>query len=43
LGFFVHFGYDFYMYVGTGSVLTPPIVSRLLFVEELASPYHREE
>jgi len=42
-GFFVHFGYDFYMYIGTPGTLGPPGVSSLLFVEEFGSPYHREE
>lgn len=45
IGGFVHFGYDYYMYVG---VETPcPQAQRLaaqlgLFVEEMRSPYHPE-
>lgn len=41
-GFFVHFGYDFYMYIGTGTVEYSPHISPPLFVEECRSPYHRD-
>lgn len=44
--FFIHFGYDYYMYVGCG--LQVEAVSALagkygLFCEEFHSPYHDEE
>lgn len=44
--FFIHFGYDYYMYVGCG--LPTEAVSALaekygLFCEEFRSPYHDEE
>jgi hypothetical protein len=42
-GFFVHFGYDFYVYIGTGSADIRPPVSHTLFVEEFPSPYHPED
>lgn len=42
-GFFVHFGYDLYMYIGTGTVTHAPHVSPPLFIEEFASPYHDED
>lgn len=41
-GFFVHFGYDYYMYVGTPEAIEPPTVSPRVFVEEFPSPYRRE-
>ncbi len=40
--FFVHFGYDFYMYIGAGRECTKAIdevTKSGLFVEECASPY----
>ena len=45
-GFFIHFGYDYYMYVGCG--LSMESVSALaakhgLFCERFRSPYHDEE
>ena len=44
--FFIHFGYDYYMYVGCG--LPAETVSALagkhcLFCEKFRSPYHNEE
>ena len=43
---FVHFGFDYYMYVGVASAC--PEAQRLaaqlgLFVEEMRSPYHPED
>lgn len=40
---FVHFGYDYYMYVGALNVsdqLIQKIIQKGLFVEALSSPYH---
>ena len=42
---FVHFGYDYYMYVGVSEInnlLIDKIRNRRLFVEEFVSPYHEE-
>lgn len=42
-GFYVHFGYDYYMYLGSedlGAVPSP--VAPGLFVEAFESPYHEE-
>lgn len=43
---FVHFGYDYYMYLGTGKLCAPAIERahrRGLFVEEYESPYHPKD
>jgi hypothetical protein len=42
-GFFVHFGYDFYMYVGFTRTLTLPELPRGIFAEASESPYLRLE
>lgn len=44
--FFLHFGYDYYMYIGT--VLEPDTMSELaskynLYCEEMISPYLEEQ
>lgn len=41
-GFFAHFGYDFYMYIGAKELSDPPTVPATVFVEPYTSPYHRE-
>jgi hypothetical protein len=43
---FVHFGYDYYMYVGVSrrsAVAEDAALSRGLFVEPFTSPYHAED
>jgi hypothetical protein len=43
-GFFIHFGWDFYMYVGGDDVGEEPAgVPRGIYVEPFASPYHPDE
>ena len=45
-GFFIHFGYDYYMYVGcelTFEVLSTLAEKHGLFCEAFRSPYHDEE
>ncbi|HQP37684.1 MAG TPA: hypothetical protein PLI95_21015 [Polyangiaceae bacterium] len=43
-GFYVHFGYDYYMYVGSEAlVAVPPQIPAGVFVEACESPYHGEE
>ena len=43
---FVHFGYDYYMYIGSAKPLPAYMISAIgkagLFVEEFESPYHEE-
>jgi hypothetical protein len=42
-GFYVHFGYDYYMYVGTeGNCVAPPLPPGM-YAEEFVSPYHPEK
>jgi hypothetical protein len=41
-GFFVHFGSDFYMYVGGASLAAAPPLVPGIFAEPMRSPYHRE-
>jgi hypothetical protein len=44
-GFFIHFGYDFYMYIGTCDASEHTLVfaqSQGLFPEPFVSPYHPE-
>ena len=43
-GFYVHFGHDFYMFVGGETVKpTPPAMPPGIFAEEFESPVHRED
>lgn len=44
--FFIHFGWDYYMYIGT--LLKPNLMSELaseydLYCEEMISPHHKEQ
>ena len=44
--FFVHFGYDYYLYIGSNSYYDEPLrftEAQNLFVEEVISPYYTEE
>ncbi|MGC4070551.1 MAG: hypothetical protein QM784_38965 [Polyangiaceae bacterium] len=42
-GFYVHFGYDYYMYVGAeSSELAPPLLPRGIYAEPFESPYRKE-
>jgi hypothetical protein len=43
-GFYVHFGYDYYMYIGyTNMDLRPPLAPPGIFIEPFESPHHGEE
>lgn len=43
-GFYIHFGYDYYMYIGSSRMRShPPTLPRGMFAELFESPYHREE
>jgi hypothetical protein len=43
-GFYVHFGYDYYMYIGSEKMKpAPPVLPAGIFAEPFESPYHREE
>lgn len=43
---FVHFGYDYYMFIGSAKPLTDTMISAIektgLFFEEFESPYHED-
>lgn len=42
-GFYVHFGYDYYMYIGSDRIAsTPPELPPGIYVERFESPYHRD-
>jgi hypothetical protein len=38
-GFYVHFGYDYYMYIGSDDLAGAPDMPEGIFAEELSSPY----
>lgn len=42
-GFYVHFGYDYYMYIGSeSSELETPLLPSEIYAEPFESPYHKE-
>lgn len=41
-GFYVHFGYDYYMYIGSDCELVPPPLPEGMYAEVHSSPYARE-
>jgi hypothetical protein len=40
---YVHFGWDYYMYVGVPDDIRPAVVADGLYVEEMESPYANQE
>jgi hypothetical protein len=42
-GFFVHLGYDLYMFIGLPDGVEPPAALPYLFIEEAESPYLHDE
>ena len=41
-GFYVHFGYDYYMYIGSTGPLIAPTMPQGMYAEQFVSPHHRE-
>jgi hypothetical protein len=41
--FFVHFGYDYYLYVGGSTLKATPAMPAGIYAEVFESPYHPEE